>query len=96
MIMRLFDTELTIPAWKCTACGALMYNVDRVNFTNYPGDGAPPPLFLSAKYPKVCKMCWDLYQNLCERPYWRNLEDSKAKNTRKLKDGESSRGLDEI
>lgn len=95
MITRLFDDQLP-PPWRCTACSALMYNVDRVNGQNYPGEGAPHPLFLSTKFPKVCKMCWDMFQTLHEREYWRKLEDIKIKNNRKLKDGESSRGLDEI
>jgi len=72
-------------AWHCDNCQALEYNVQPG--TNRPVPGAPMPHFISAKFQRVCSLCYDLYNNArfsldywqTAQREWRDREEKRKK-----------------
>lgn len=54
-------------AWRCDACGSLIYNVDE---QGYPAAGAPMPHYWNVSKPAVCAVCYALGNNLATNEYW--------------------------
>lgn len=60
--------------WKCTGpCGRLMYNVEYIDGEPHPAPGAPAAKFVSNDFPRVCNLCFALYEAANERAHFREL-----------------------
>ena len=77
-------------AWRCDACGQLIYNRDA---KGYPAPGAPMPHFWSMSKRAVCTVCFDMALLLHEKEYWKKLhadwrlEEARAKDAKDRQTG---------
>jgi hypothetical protein len=72
-------------SWRCSGpCGQLMYNVERINGTNYPSETAPAGMFISTDYPRVCHVCWELFLIISDKKYWQELSEKDKDKKKRL------------
>jgi len=92
-----FDTSepMFLPAWKCSACKALMYNVDE---QGKPLPGAPIGLVvvIDSVRKRVCTMCAEMYIVVNENRFMveQHLAWEKEQDRRREKLGVRARYLD--
>lgn len=73
--------------WRCFACNIFVYNVRWIDGGFYPVGGAPQGLYISKLYPKVCNVCYDLFNCLISNDYWKQVQDEEKTRHRKLRPG---------
>lgn len=77
--------------WRCTGpCGQLMYGLEWIDDKLYPSpNNTPAGLFISKAIPRVCNVCWELYQAVDKSPtgYWQNLSVMDVKKNDRLGPG---------
>lgn len=73
-------------AWRCDGpCGQLMYGIWRLKGWNYPGDQIPAGAYLTEEYKRVCECCWEMFDALKNRRYWKELSANDKKKYTRLK-----------
>lgn len=70
-------------AWRCDACGHLIYNVDA---KGYPAPGGPMPHYWSVSKPAVCTACFQMGDNLASNAYWVALHREWREEEKRTKD----------
>jgi hypothetical protein len=79
--------------WRCTSCGWFVYNIGWLDGRYCPVGGASASKYISINFPKVCCVCYDLYHNIIQEDYWKNVQDTENAKVRKLRSGSDYLGV---